>query len=448
METVSIAAFGAKTDGSLSTRAIQDAIDYCFARGGGTVEIPAGVYVTGGVRLRSNITLLLRSGACLKGTRNPQDYLAFLNDPVEPVAQEDLCQQPWTCATDYADYEFLRRPASRWNNGLIRAIDAENIAIIGEPGAVIDGSDCYDEMGEEHYRGPHGVNMHRCRKLHFSGYTIQNTGNWAHALFECQDIHAEQVTMLAGHDGIHLTSCDRALIEHCQCYTGDDCIAGIDNRDVQVQDCILNTACSAFRFGGQNVRIERCKMFGPARYLFRGSLSTEEKRLGKPPVPRPGHRFNMLSAFTYYADFSRQIRGRQGDILMRDCDVDQVDRFIHYNYSGNELWQRNRPLEQISFENVRVTGLRMPLTLYGDPEKKISCEIRHCSFSFDEAAQPAFMKLCHYAKVCLEDVTIRGCSDPRIQRWSDDGPVACREVDCDPPLQIEQAEEPFECKPI
>lgn len=65
-------------------------------------------------------------------------------------------------------------------------------------GAVIDGCDCYDEMGEEHYRGPHGVNMHRCRKLYFSGYTIQNAGNWAHTLFECQDIHAENVTMLAG----------------------------------------------------------------------------------------------------------------------------------------------------------------------------------------------------------------------------------------------------------
>lgn len=448
METISIAAFGAVPDGRLCTEAIQNAIDHCFRQGGGTVEIPSGTFLTGGIRLRSNITLLLRKGACLKGTRDPEAYMAFLSDPLEPVPDEYVSSTPWTHALEWDAYDFIRKPASRWSNGLIRAIDAQNISIIGEEGSIIDGSDCYDEQGEEHYRGPHGVSIHNCSNLHMSGYTIQNTGNWAHALFDCQDIRVENVTVLAGHDGVHLTTCDRAVIEHCAFYTGDDCVAGIDNVDIHVADCILNTACSAFRFGGRNVRIERCRMFGPARYLFRGSLTQEEKRLGQPPVPTPGHRYNMLSAFTYYADFSRPIRGTQGDIVMEDCEVSNVDRFVHYNFSGNESWQRNKPLEQICFRNVKASGLRLPLTLYGDAEKPVSCTIENCSFAFDREDPLPFIHLCHCKLLHLNHVTVTGTVLPMIKRWSNKGEIAVQDVRCEGELCIADTTEEFVCTPI
>jgi polygalacturonase len=46
--------FGAAGDGqALDTAAIQAAIDACAARGGGTVLVPAGGYVTGSLFLRS-----------------------------------------------------------------------------------------------------------------------------------------------------------------------------------------------------------------------------------------------------------------------------------------------------------------------------------------------------------------------------------------------------------
>ena len=60
---VSILDYGARPDGTLSTGTIQLAVDACFRAGGGTVEVPEGTFLTGGIRLRSNITLLLRKGA-------------------------------------------------------------------------------------------------------------------------------------------------------------------------------------------------------------------------------------------------------------------------------------------------------------------------------------------------------------------------------------------------
>ena len=50
--------FGAVPDiCELQTDKIQAAIDKCFESGGGEVIVPEGVFLTGGIRLRSNITL-------------------------------------------------------------------------------------------------------------------------------------------------------------------------------------------------------------------------------------------------------------------------------------------------------------------------------------------------------------------------------------------------------
>ena len=447
---VSIIDYGACHDGSLCTKAIQSAIDACFLSGGGTVEVPSGTFLTGGIRLRSNITLMLKSGAVLLGSRDSDDYTDILTDKIEPVDEAFRSDCLWTPALSRESFDFINKPLSRWNSGLIRAINAENVAVIGENGSFIDGADCFDERGEEHYRGPHGVNMHFCRNIRFSGYTARNTGNWAHALFNCQDITVENVTVLAGHDGVHMTSCDGARIENCEFYTGDDCVAGIDNTDITVKNCLMNTACSAFRMGGAGIRISGCRMYGPAKYLFRGSLTPEEKRSGK-PTQETTHRYNMLSAFTYYADFSRSIRHRPGDIVMEDCTVENVDRFLHYNFSGNEPWQRNRPLKDITFRNITAEGLRFPLTAYGEQGTPVSLRIENCSFGLADGTEGmSFMHLCHFDDVTLKNIQVHGLINaPLIRRWSDGVPTTENLTwdDSANPF-IRDAEFEFNCRPI
>ena len=56
--------FGAVGDGrALDSKAINKAIDVCVADGGGKVEIPAGTFLCGSIRLKSNIELHLEAGA-------------------------------------------------------------------------------------------------------------------------------------------------------------------------------------------------------------------------------------------------------------------------------------------------------------------------------------------------------------------------------------------------
>ena len=58
---------------TMNTERIQKAIDECPA--GGQVYIPAGVFLTGALRLHSDMELYLEKGAVLQGTQEPKDYL-------------------------------------------------------------------------------------------------------------------------------------------------------------------------------------------------------------------------------------------------------------------------------------------------------------------------------------------------------------------------------------
>jgi polygalacturonase len=59
----------------LSTKAIQQAIDACYNDGGGTVLVPAGMYITGTIILKSKITLHLEQGSELVSSKNLEDFM-------------------------------------------------------------------------------------------------------------------------------------------------------------------------------------------------------------------------------------------------------------------------------------------------------------------------------------------------------------------------------------
>src|SRR5690554_5630643 len=58
----------------LNTEAINNAIIECNKAGGGKVLIPAGVWLTGPIHLKSNVNLHLEDGAELRFSKNHEDY--------------------------------------------------------------------------------------------------------------------------------------------------------------------------------------------------------------------------------------------------------------------------------------------------------------------------------------------------------------------------------------
>lgn len=425
-KTYNILDFGAVADGkTLNSEAIICAVNACYENGGGEVTVPAGDFLVGDIVLHSGVTLHLLSGAKLIGSRDPMDYFHYRNDKYDRIKPEDIDDEPWARQNFYQPNppgvrHRVTVPGCRWSNAIIRAWNSENIGVIGDEGSVIDGMDCYDKYGEECYRGPHGMSFHNCKNITLSGYTIKRTGNWAHNTVFCEGITMSGVTVLEGHDGIHMSECRNIIIKDSDFFTGDDSIAGFGNVNVLVSGCEINSACSAFRFGGTNVLITGCHMFAPAKYGFRGAMSDEDKAASA-PSPTSGIRNNMLSAITYYSDYSLPIEYQPGNIVVENCRIEMADRFIHFNFSGNERWQANRPMTDITFRNIKAEGISMPITAYGAENSPFTIRLADTEIGVREGAElTALIHACNCELVELTRVKLKGFKgDCLVRTWSE-----------------------------
>ncbi len=393
--------FGARACDVLQTEKIQAALDACFLAGGGKVIIPKGIFLSGGIRLRSNTTLYLESGAILRGSRDHNDYAAYLDDKIEPV--------------DPSKYEGLGssvNPTSKWGNGFIKVINAENVSIIGEPGSFIDGVNCYDPDGEGSMRGPHAINMHYVKNLHFEGYTIVDSSNWAHAIFYSENITAKNVTVIGGHDGFDFFACDNILVEDCELLTGDDCIAGYDNKNVVIRNCTFDCACSAIRFGGTDVLFENCRGIAPSSYGFRGWLSKEEKAIGAPTNEKCRH--SMHTPFLYYCDFRLgDLRNPAGNITVKNCRFENPDSLFLHPF--DKQWCSNRGLNSIVFEDCEILGLSLPGDFTADPKEPLTYKLKNVKISArEDGADFPILEATDCKYIEFDNVTVEGFKDPYI----------------------------------
>ena len=309
---------------------LQEALDRCRDAGGGKVVLQPGVYHTGSIRMYSHTELHLQAGARLKGSEDWQDYR----------------KQDFRSTMEYIyneKYIHAWHLSDHYTNALITAADAENVAVTGEEGSVIDGSDCFDPAGEEGFRGPFGIVMCRCREVRLSGYTVENAANWAHQLDSCLNVRMTGVRVRAGHDGINLHHCTNVCLEDCSFETGDDCVAGYDVENLRVTRCGFNTSCNGFRLGGVNVRISECAFAGPGKYPHRIS-----------------GRHNMLYAFCYYALPDDVNRSESGGWEISDCSFSDMEGLIYYNHAhADDLGtQSGVPLRSVHFRNIRLHEVR------------------------------------------------------------------------------------------
>jgi polygalacturonase len=254
--TLNVRDFGAVSDGQTKdTAAIQEALDRCGVLGGGEVTVPAGNYATGAIALRSNTTLRLAEGANLLGT------------------------------ADFADYPATQvRWEGRWIQGrigLVSAIDANNIAVVG-PGK-ITGNDALGgrPTAQNPLRHPCVVEFINCANIRLEDFSTSMRLMWSIHPTNCEHILIKNLAVNAtggNGDGIDIDSCKHVVIDGCNFSTGDDCISLKSGRgeeafsqmhtteDVVIRNCTFadaNFACigigSELSGGVRNARIEHCK---------------------------------------------------------------------------------------------------------------------------------------------------------------------------------------------
>ncbi len=312
---------------ALMTEIIQQAVDKCDSEGGGIVHFTQGTYFSGTIMLKSKVTLQLDKGVLLQGSDK------------------------------YTDYR---------NDAFFYGKDLSDITISGE--GVIDGVDCYNPKGEEGFRGPHCIKLLGCRNIKLSGITIKNSANWAVNCRKCSYGIVTNVTILAGHDGLHTRFCDNFTVKGCDFRTGDDAFAGNDNHDFKISGCSINTSCNGFRMGCLNLSVEKCRFWGPGEYIHKIQKRT-----------------NMLSAFVHFSPKDENPKLQSGNWVIKDITVENVDNFYVYNFR-NGLWQTGQPATSISFEKVMAKGLLSAFYIEGDTSLLFNLKIRNSSFSFREEA--------------------------------------------------------------
>jgi len=349
-------AYGARGDGvAKDTAAIQAAVDACEAKGGGTVRLTAGTYLSAPIVLKSNITVRLDKGATLLGSADHGDY---------PAKTE------------------FREPGLQ---SLVSATNSSNVTITGE--GVIDGAGetwwqmartikDAGVMGSDHPR-PRLVVFDHCKHVVVEGVTIQNSPMWQLVPYYSDDVIIRNIRILApahspNTDAIDPFSSSNVLIDHVFADVGDDDIAiksgaigspGPDepSRDITITDCTFLhghglSVGSEIAGGAHNIRAERIHFQG-----------TEN-----------GIRVKA----------NRDRGNNVGPLFFRDIDMKDVKNALLISEYYPRILPPDSELPQpvtrltphfhdITIENVTATGSSSAGTIAGLPEAPISGVFLH-----------------------------------------------------------------------
>ena len=240
-EDVRISDFGAVPDGkTLSTQAIQRAIDRCAA-GGGTVTVPAGTFLTNTIFLRSHVNLQISRGAVLLGGTDPEEF----------------------------------------GKAVVCAEGIEHASITGL--GTIDGQGFkkhYPVDGSRHKL----VQLLESKQITVTDVTLTNSPNWVLDMRRCDGVTIRGVRIYSfaneNNDGIDIDG-RNITISDCIIDCADDavCLKSADPNspveNVAISNCVIASNCNAINFGTasrggfKNISISNCVVRRPSETAHR-----------------------------------------------------------------------------------------------------------------------------------------------------------------------------------
>lgn len=201
--------YGAKGDGkALDHVAINKAIEAANKVGGGQVVLPAGIYLCGSIRLKSNVDLHLMAGA------------KILAAPAEMKAYDE--SEKWE-GPQYQDggHTFF-------HNSLIWAEGADNISITGR--GTIDGLGLTKKDTEKAGNvqdgsigtGDKAIALKLCRNVLIRDITIFRGGHFAIIVTGCEIGTIDNVSIDTNRDGIDIDCCKYFTVSNTKVNTPND----------------------------------------------------------------------------------------------------------------------------------------------------------------------------------------------------------------------------------
>lgn len=391
-------------DKTLNTLAIQRAIDQLAQSGGGTVVVPAGVFVSGALFLKPGVHLHLDQGAVLK------------------------------CSTDLSNFPPQRtwiegHYEAHFNPALINASGCHGLRITGEGTLDGDGRPVWDlfwKLRKESGKGMEFRNLdvprarmviiEKSQDVLVEGITFKDSQYWNLHLYHCQRVQVRNASFQVpddyvqapSTDGIDVDSSQDVNIVGCHFSVTDDCIAlkgakgpdALGNPDsppverIRVSGCTFRRGHAAVNMGSEativrDVQVDDC--------VVTGGMSVASAKL-RPDTPQtyehihfrnlrldaPDGLLIRIYSWTQYVDLKGReppkslvqdftisgVKGRYGgfgsiagnpgqttlrDIRISDVDVDLLEKPELQVQAGVGL-----SLERVRVNGRDVTGRSVP----------------------------------------------------------------------------------------
>ncbi len=225
---------GAVGDGkTLDTDAINKAIEAAAEAGGGTVHFPAGTYLSFSIRLKSNITLYLDSGATILAA-----------EPDEEHGYDRAEANEWGDKYKYQDFGH-----SHWHDSLIWGVNLVNVSILG-PG-LIHGKGLVKWDSDKPGVGNKAVALKLCRNVIIRDVTFLTGGHFCILPTGVDNFTIDNVKIDTNRDGINIDCCHNVRISNCTVNSPND-------------DAIVLKSSYALGYARatENVTITNCQVTG------------------------------------------------------------------------------------------------------------------------------------------------------------------------------------------
>lgn len=409
---------GARTDGKgLNTKLINTTIEKLSQQGGGTLYFPSGTYLTGPIRLKSNITLDLAAGATIRFSDHFDHYLPFVEMRYEGVVMNSF--SPLLYAVDAENITIkgqgtLDGQGQKWWDEFFRVLvdlQKNGMQEVNQYQKLWENANdvkaLYAETNEDYaptlqrrfFRPPFFQTL-RCKDITIEGVKFINSPFWTINPNFCENITIHGITInnpdSPNTDGINPESCKNVRISDCYITVGDDCITIKSGRDAQGRR--YNVPC-------ENISITNCTMLAGHGGVVIGSEMSGGVR-------------NITISNCVFDGTDRGIRfkstrGRGGvvenisisNIVMQNIQREAIVFDLKYSKMPAEAVSERTPvIRNIHISNVIGTDVNIPVYIRGIEEAPIS-DISLTNVQIKSRQQPTFL---NYERVKLNEVYING----------------------------------------
>ncbi len=303
----SIKDFGGVADGqSINTKAINDAIVKCSESGGGRVVIPAGLWITGPIELKSDVDLHLEKGALVVFSADHSLFPILGNSSKNFVVQAPISGSRLKNIAISGEGLFDGNGATWRPVKKNKMTEGQWKTLVRSGGVISEKGDMWwpsaqamnaekylkekskkditkedYELLRDFYR-PNLLNLDHCKNLLLSEFTLQNSPKFAMSLRFCENVILRKVQVLndwwaQNGDGLDISACKNVLYYGCTVSAGDDAIcmkasgskeSGPVLENIVIADCVVYSGHGGFVIGSNtdggmnNISVKNCTFVG------------------------------------------------------------------------------------------------------------------------------------------------------------------------------------------